>query len=78
MTHFFFLCSLNTLRACFFGELEAKIIRLFMFHISGSFVMFPFFVPCMIAVTKSLRISVLVGSFLMMVSAAMKCIIGNN
>ena len=39
--------------------------------------MFPFFVPCMIAVTKSLRISVLVGSFLMMVSAAMKCVIGN-
>ena len=31
----------------------------------------------MIAVTKSLRISVLVGSFLMMVSAAMKCVIGN-
>ena len=38
--------------------------------------MFPFFIPCMIAVTKSLRISVIVGSFLMMVSAAIKCIIG--
>ena len=38
--------------------------------------MFPFFIPCMIAVNKSLRMSVLFGSFLMMVSAVLKCIIG--
>ena len=42
----------------------------------GNYVLFPFFIPCMIAVNKSLRMSVLFASFLMMVSAVMKCIIG--
>ena len=39
----------------------------------GNYVMFPFFVPCMFAISKSLRLSVIIGSFLMMLGTIVRC-----
>ena len=45
-----------------------------MFANWGNYVLFPFFVPCMIAISRSLRMSVIVGSGLMVLGTSLRCI----
>ena len=40
----------------------------------GNYVLFPFFIPCMVAISKSLRMSVVVGSGLMVVGTSLRCV----
>ena len=42
--------------------------------IAGNYVLFPFFIPCMWFVNRSLRLSVLLGSFLMAAGAGLRCV----
>ena len=41
---------------------------------AGNYVLIPFFIPCMWFVNKSLRLSVVLGSLLMAVGAAVRCV----
>ena len=41
----------------------------------GNYVLFPFFIPCMMAIDKNLRASMLLGSFLMMFGAGIRCLL---
>ena len=46
----------------------------FTLYLAGNYVLFPFFIPCMWFVNRSLRASVLLGSFLMTAGAGLRCV----